>query len=81
MAILNEKVEEMKFDAFCNVRGWKYLDLHLNPKNPKQRLAVCVDEEGMNRTFLIAESGYYYECLPGKRAIFTPYVLEKEGSS
>lgn len=77
MALLNRKIEEMKFDIFCKTRGWKFVDMHLNPKNPNQRIAVGVDQEGMNRTFLIAESGNYYECFPGKIAVYTPYVLEE----
>lgn len=76
--IVSPQVEKMKFEMFCKARDWKFISLTPNPKNNQQRLATCLDGEGKTRTFLIVKEGYYFECLPGKRTVFTPYALKEE---
>lgn len=76
--LISYQVEKMKFEMFCKARNWIFVSLGPNPKNEFQRLATCLDEDGHTRTFLIVQEGYYFECLPGKKTVFTPYALEGE---
>lgn len=71
-------VAKMVFEQFCKERNWLFISIGKNPKNETQGLARCVDDLGQPRTFLINKNGYYFECLPGKQFVYTPYVLEEK---
>lgn len=71
-------VAKMVFEQFCKERNWLFISIGKNPKNDTQGLARCVDDLGQSRTFLITYDGRYFECFPGKRCVYTPYVLGDE---
>lgn len=79
MNVIEEyKTAETEFELFCKVRRWTYAKFRINPKNSSQYLGVCLDEQGVERKFLISQNRRYYELLGDRRFKEIDYVLKKD---
>ncbi|MEO1780982.1 hypothetical protein [Enterococcus diestrammenae] len=61
------QVKKVIFQALCKNHGWSLEALSQNPKNRKQWIARCLDDQGMPRNILRTESGKFIELFGGKK--------------
>lgn len=71
----DKKVKEMEFKVFCQNREWSFASFSYNPKNTKQFIGACFDNNGENLRFLITDQKYY-QLLGDRKYKEVSFVLE-----